>query len=266
MRNFYLFFLKYKDHFIFLFIVFFSSFLLLQNDNPNIHIIRGKVSDKFSIITTPLAWYRSMIRLENETHILREKNIQLSLKIESMLNANDEYKSLLKLLKLKDASNLELIAANVINSGSSANLSSVTIDIGSNDGIKLNQTVLVSEGVIGKTVVVGNNSSIVQIINDVNFRLSVRVLPSGNSGILRFLKDDICEIRELQKNSEISIGDNVVTSGFSQIYPKNLPVGEVIEVVNERGSFQKVAKVRIKAKIGSLLHVFVIINDLDQIG
>jgi len=115
-------------------------------------------------------------------------------------------------------------------------------------------------------VVVGKKSSIVQIINDVNFRLSVRILPSGNSGILRFLKDDICEIRELQKNAEISIGDNVVTSGFSQIYPKNLPVGEVIEVVNERGSFQKVAKVRIKPKIGSLLHVFIIVSDLDKIG
>jgi rod shape-determining protein MreC len=183
-----------------------------------------------------------------------------------MLNANEEYKSLLHLLKLKEDSDLELIAANVINSGSSANLSSITIDIGSNEGVKLNQTVLVSEGVIGKTVVVGKKSSIVQIINDVNYRLSVRILPSGNSGILRFLKDDICEIRELQKNAEISIGDNVVTSGFSQIYPKNLPVGEVIEVVNERGSFQKVAKVRIKAKIGSLLHVFIIVSDLDQIG
>ena len=254
MRNLYLFFLKYKDHFIFLFIVFFSSYILLQNDNPNIHIIRGKFSDKFSIISSPLAWLRSMSRLEVETQLLREKNIQLSLKLESMLNANEEYKALLHLLKLKEDSDLELIAANVINSGASANLSSITIDIGSN------------EGVIGKTVVVGKNSSIVQIINDVNFRLSVRILPSGNSGILRFLKDDICEIRELQKNAEISIGDNVVTSGFSQIYPKNLPVGEVIEVVNERGSFQKVAKVRIKAKIGSLLHVFIIVSDLDQIG
>ena len=266
MRNLYLFFLKYKDHFIFLFIVFFSSYILLQNDNPNIHIIRGKFSDKFSIISSPLAWLRSMSRLEIETQLLREKNIQLSLKLESMLNANEEYKALLHLLKLKEDSDLELIAANVINSGASANLSSITIDIGSNEGVKLNQTVLVAEGVIGKTVVVGKKSSIVQIINDVNFRLSVRILPSGNSGILRFLKDDICEIRELQKNAEISIGDNVVTSGFSQIYPKNLPVCEVIEVVNERGSFQKVAKVRIKAKIGSLLHVFIIVSDLDKIG
>ena len=117
----------------------------------------------------------------------------------------------------------------------------------------------------GKIIVVGKNSSIVQIINDASFRLSVRILPSGNAGILRYFKDDICEIRELQKNAQISIGDNVVTSGFSQIYPKNLPVGEVIEVLDERGSFQKVAKVRIRSNLGSLLHAFIIVSDLDKI-
>ena len=150
-----------------------------------------------------------------------------------------------------------------MNSGTSSNLSSITLDVGENHGIKVDQAVLVPDGIIGKTIVVGKNSSIVQIINDVNFRLSVRILPSGNAGILRYLENDICEIRELQKNAKISIGDNVVTSGFSQIYPKNLPVGEIIEVLNQRGSFQKVAKVRIKSRIGSLLHAFIILNDIE---
>ena len=263
MRNLYLFFLKYKDHFIFLFIVFSSFTLLLQNDNTNTIIIRGKFSDKLSIISSPFAWMRSMSQLEQETKILREKNIQLTLRIESMSNANEEHKSLLKLLELKEDSDLELIAANVVNSGSSSNLSSITLDVGENHGIKVDQAVLVPDGIIGKTIVVGKNSSIVQIMNDVNFRLSVRILPSGNAGILRYLENDICEIRELQKNAKISIGDNVVTSGFSQIYPKNLPVGEIIEVLNQRGSFQKVAKVRIKSRIGSLLHAFIILNDIE---
>ena len=265
MRNLYLFFLKYKDHFIFLFFVFCSITILLKNDNPNTHLIRGKLSDKFSIISSPFAWVRSMKQLEEETLLLREKNIQLTLKMKSMLRANEEYDSLLTLLELKEDSNLELIAANVINSGSSSNLSSITLDIGRNHGIKVGQAVLVPEGIIGKTVVVGNTSSIVQVLNDVNFRLSVRILPSGNIGILRYLKDDICEIRELQKNAQISIGDNVVTSGYSQIYPKSLPVGEVIEVLDERGSFQKVAKVRIRSNLGSLLHAFIIVSDLDKI-
>jgi len=203
-----------------------------------------------------------MTRLEKETENLRLKNIQLTLKMQSMLNENDKYKSLLELLQFKEDSRLELLAAKVVNSGSSANLSSITLDIGSNDGVRVGQAVLVPQGVIGKTIIVGKISSVVQIMNDINYRLSVRVLPSGTAGILNYLKDDIFEVRELQKNSNISIGDKVVTSGFSQIYPINLPVGEVVEVINERGSFQKVAKIRIVSNLGGLLHVFIVINVL----
>ena len=106
----------------------------------------------------------------------------------------------------------------------------------------------------------GETSTIVQSISDVNFRLSVRIYPSGATGILRYLNSNICEIREIQKNAEISIGDNVVTSGFSYIYPDDLPVGEVIELIEERGSFQKVAKIRISPNLSSILNVFIIVD------
>ena len=105
----------------------------------------------------------------------------------------------------------------------------------------------------------GETSTIVQSISDVNFRLSVRIYPSGATGILRYLNSNLCEIREIQKNAEISIGDNVVTSGFSYIYPDDLPVGEVIELIEERGSFQKVAKIRISPNLSSILNVFIIV-------
>jgi rod shape-determining protein MreC len=141
-------------------------------------------------------------------------------------------------LGFKRESKLQLSAARVVNMGSSSNLSSLTLDIGSKHGVKVDQPVLVPGGVIGKTVVVGEYSTIAQLINDVNYRLSVRILPSGNAGILQFVSEGYCEIRELQKNSLISVGDKVVTSGFSNIYPENLPVGEVVEIADERASFQ----------------------------
>ena len=103
-------------------------------------------------------------------------------------------------------------------------------------------------------------STLVQSISDVNFRLTVRIFPSGATGILRYLNSNICEIREIQKNAAISIGDNVVTSGFSYIYPDDLPVGEVIELIEERGSFQKVAKIRISPNLSSILNVFIIVD------
>lgn len=265
MRNFVLTFLKYKDHIILLVALSLSFSILLKNDSPNIHIIRGKFSDTFSIITSPLAWMRSMAQLQEETQLLREKNIQLSLKMETMLQAEVKFDQMSKLIGFKEESNLALMAAQVINTGASSNLSSITLDIGSVDGVKKGQPVVTPEGVVGKTVVVGENTTLVQIINDVNYRLSVRILPAGNVGILQYLNENICEVRELQKNAEISVGDKVVTSGFSQIYPRNLPVGEVVEVFDERGSFQKVARVRIKPNLGALMYVFIVMKDFNDL-
>ena len=136
--------------------------------------------------------------------------------------------------------------------------------MGSNNGVRVNQAVLVPQGIVGKTLIVGNTSTIVQSINDVNFRLSVRIYPSGATGILRYLMNDICEIRELQKNADINVGDKVVSSGFSRIYPEILPVGEVIEILDERGSFQKVARIKIESDISSILSAFVIVGELDE--
>ncbi len=260
MRSLYLALLKYKDHLVFLLAVFFSLGILLKNDSPNIYLIRGKFSDTFSFIFAPTAWIKNMSQLQEETQLLRQKNIQLSLQLESALIDHDENKSLKRLLNFKNESSMVLLPAKVLNMGISSNISSITLNVGSNDGVKVNQPVLVPDGVIGKTLIVGETSTIVQSISDVNFRLSVRIYPSGATGILRYLNSNICEIREIQKNAEISIGDNVVTSGFSYIYPDDLPVGEVIELIEERGSFQKVAKIRISPNLSSILNVFIIVD------
>lgn len=263
MRNLVLALLKYKDHLILLVAVSLSIIILLKNDTPNIHIIRGKFSDTFSIISSPFAWIRSMTYLQEETKLLREKNVQLKLQMESMLQAEAQYQKMRELVGFNQDSSLMLMAGEVVNMGASSNLSSITLDIGSDHGVKVGQPVIIPEGVVGKTVIVGRKTTIVQIINDVNYRLSVRILPSGNAGILHYLSDNICEVRELQKNAEISIGDKVVTSGFSQIYPKNLPVGKVIQVLDDRSSFQKVVRIRIKPNLGALMYVFIVVGGQD---
>ena len=101
----------------------------------------------------------------------------------------------------------------------------MTIDLGSNDGIKKNLPIITTNGIVGKTILINEETSLVQTINDANFRLSVKILPSEATGIMRFYDNDIFEIREIQKNANIKIGDKVVTSGFSKIYPEGLNAG-----------------------------------------
>ena len=67
-------------------------------------------------------------------------------------------------------------------------------------------------------------------------------------------------VGKVQKNVEINIGDRVITSGFSKIYPPKLPVGVVSGVYDERGSYQKVVNVEIQSDFESIQNVFVVID------
>ena len=261
MHNFYLSIVKKKDHFLFVLLVLFSFNILLNNDSPNTLLVRAKFLDSFSFISSPSMWLKTIVQLEEETQLLREKNLQLSLQSEEMIRSYEENINLKNLLDYKKDSNFNLVAAKVLNMGSSSNLSSITINVGLNENIEINQPVIIPDGVIGKTILVGKSTSLVQLITDVNYRASVRIFPSGSIGILRYLRDDICEVREIQKNAEIKLGDAVLTSGFSDIYPSNLKIGNVIEIQDEISSFQKIVKVRVSTNIGSLLNVFVVRED-----
>ena len=260
MHNLLLFIIKNKDHFVFLLALIISFSLLFNNDNDEMSVIRGVSSDIVSILSSPVVKIKSLILVNEENQYLREKNLQLNLQLESTLYAADENIKLRELLNFKRSSKLKILPARIINKGMKTNLSSLTLDVGLNHGVLINQAVLTPEGIVGKTIEAGNSSSIVQFISDNNFRLSVRVLPSGAVGILRWDKNNMCKIFEIQKNVEINIGDRVITSGFSKIYPPKLPVGIVSGVYDERGSYQKVVNVEIQSDIESIQNVFIVID------
>ena len=156
---------------------------------------------------------------------------------------------------------MTILPARVINMSASPYLSSsLSIDVGLDSGVEENDPVITPKGIIGKTTIVGDNASIVQMINDVNFRLSVRIKPSGSTGIMRWLDGGLYLIKEVQKNANVNIGDKVVTSGFSDIFPDDLPVGEVVNITDERGRFQKSVVVQINENIGSIIYLFVIVD------
>ena len=258
MYGFYLTLVKYKDHFAFAFAIIFSTFILLNNESPKMSIIRGKATDVVSFFSYPFAWIESLMFLEKENQVLREKNLELSLQVESMLNLQNENNALMEMLEFKKNKKFIIKSAKVVNKGIQPNLLSIIIDRGTFDGVKNNLPVLTPKGVVGKTIEASKNNSIVQLISDANFRLSTRILPSGATGILRFVNGETAEIREVQKNVVINIGDKVVTSGFSDIYPAGLPVGNVKGVYQDRGSLQKVVSIYLPNDLNAFQHVFII--------
>ena len=261
MRTLYLILTKHKDIFALIISIILSLLMLVNSETDNIRLLRSKANRIFAYIYSPISWIRTMTLIEEEASLLREKNLQLSFQLESMRYLFDENIRLKELLNFKRESNLKIFPARVINMGASPHLSSsLSIDIGSESEVSINDPIMTPNGIIGKTVIVGRNKSIVQLINDATFRLSVRIKPSGSTGILRWLDKDLYLINEVQKNSNVEVGNYVVSSGFSDIFPNDLPVGKVVKITEERGSFQKSVIVKINENIGSIMNVFVVVD------
>jgi len=260
MRILYLILLKRKDIFTLVLSVILSLLMLSNGEADNVRLLRSKANRFFTILYSPITWIRSLALIEEEAALLREKNLQLAFQIESMSYLLEDNNRLEELLDFQQESKMTILPARVTNMSASPYVSSLSIDIGLESGVEENDPVITPKGIIGKTTIVGDNVTIVQLINDVNFRLSVRIKPSGSTGIMRWLDGGLYLIKEVQKNANVNIGDKVVTSGFSDIFPDDLPVGEVVNITDERGRFQKSVVVQINENIGSIINLFVIVD------
>ena len=261
MRTLYLILLKRKDIFTLILSIILSLLMLSNGESDNVRLLRSKANRFFTILYSPITWIRSMALIEEEAALLRGKNLQLSFQVESMRYLLEENNRLEELLDFQRESKMTILPARVINMSASPYLSSsLSIDVGLESGVEENDPVITPKGIIGKTTIVGDNASIVQMINDVNFRLSVRIKPSASTGIMRWLDGGLYLIKEVQKNANVNIGNKVVTSGFSDIFPNDLPVGEVVNITDERGRFQKSVVVQINENIGSIINLFVIVD------
>lgn len=258
MRSLFITFVRNKDHVAYILSLIVSITLLLSNSSPRMLVARGAALHIFNIIYSPVSWARSMLIVEEENKLLKEKLFLLSLQVERMKAMENENIQLKTMLQFKEDTELSILPAKVINKGVQPNLLSVSLNVGLKDGVKPNQPALTANGVIGKVIDVGEQACVVQLMSDMNYRLSVKMLPSGATGILQWLRDDYCIVKEVPKNVNIEIDDPVVTSGFSEIYPGGLPVGKVVGVFDERWSSQKSVHVQINSDLGGLQYIFIV--------
>ena len=250
-----------KPHITFILSVILSFILIYKGNSDQLKHFRQTVNNITTYIKSPFSKFGILVKANQENEIIRNRLMVLSLENETLLKYEAENVILKELLDFKRETKIEIIPAKIINMGLTSNLFSMTIDVGSASGVKKNNPILTPSGIIGKITTVDEKSSIVQLISDPDFRIGVRFLPSGTTGILRWRNNNICDVREVYKNSEINVGDRVVTSGLSDIFPADLPIGIVTSVADDRSQFQKIVSVRIEDHLSSLIFIFVIINE-----
>jgi rod shape-determining protein MreC len=126
------------------------------------------------------------------------------------------------------------VAARVIARSPTVWYSSVKIDKGRSDGVRLDQPVLAAGGLAGKVTSVTGGTAEVTLLTDASSAVSAQVMPDGANGIV---KPEVGNPRDLlldfvEKGRRVTQGTTVVTSGFTSsrvesLFPRGIPIGRV---------------------------------------
>ncbi|MBL6826654.1 MAG: rod shape-determining protein MreC [Candidatus Marinimicrobia bacterium] len=252
---------NYQEKITLAFCLIVSLLLIFNNDSDLIKNAKINSLNSFSFLYQPFNWLDNQLFLNKKLEVLSSENLRLSLENQVLKVHETENIRYREFLNFKRRENLDFVGADVISKGVNANMSSIIINRGSNDGVSKNLPVLSSNGVIGKITAVSSSTSEVQLISDVNFRLSVKIAPDEVEGIMRWVSEDICEIAELKKISDIEIGDIVLTSNLSIYFPPNLPVGEVVSIFEKSDSSNRIVTMKLFSDLSTINQLFVLLNE-----
>ena len=241
---------------------FLSMVIFFSNESSSSSRIKGFVIDIYSFLSQPKVWYKDILVTKEENQFLATKNAQLSLLNAQYHNYEIENTRLREMLNFKDKkafSPMSLKPARITNSSLSQSIESVTISVGSNDGITNNLSVIDYNGyLVGKIIDVGKNSSKVQLISDNNYSVSIKVGENISIGQFKSTYGKLGILEGTIKTLGVEENDIVYTSGVSEIYPPDIPVARVINTNKKKNKlFQDVA-VEILTDINNLYYVFVI--------
>jgi len=181
-------------------------------------------------------------RLEEEVHQLRQENAMLAFENAQLEDALVENLRLRKLLGFKESSEFELIAAEVVGQNPHDIFNGLILNEGSDRGIEINDAVLTADGLVGKISLLDNDYAVCQVLLDRNSRVSARIQRNREQGIVAWDGGAELELLYVAKTIDILVGDVVVTSGYSQIYPPDIKIGLVTGVSKDNeGMFQKIS-------------------------
>ena len=153
-----------------------------------------------------------------------------------------------------------MLAARVIGASPSTGSRIAFLDRGSRDGVQRNMGVITPEGVVGKVLEVYPATSQVLLLSDKESGVGALLVGSRTHGPVRGTGDPMLGMEYVSKEVKIAAGEAILTSGQDHIFPKDLPVGTVLEAKPDpRSPFYQIV-VRPAAHLDRLEEVFVLLT------
>ena len=232
MRNLLDFFLKYNNWFLFIFLEVISFALLFRFNNyqgsvffTSSNYMAGAVYETANSVT-------GYFHLKSINDDLAQKNVELELQMERLLEKLTELthdSTGIERMRKESLSGYNIFKAKVVNNTLTHADNYITLDKGEKDGIRSEMGVVDGNGVVGIVYMTSDHYSIVIPVLNSKTSISCKI---KNSDYFGFLKWDggasnYAVVKDMPRHSLFSLGDTIVTSGHSAVFPSGIPVGTV---------------------------------------
>lgn len=214
----------------------------------------GVVVTPFQDLTTGItSWVDETITGYRNKADLKEENTELKNQIAELLEENrrlamyeSENAKLSALLKIAQRyPTYESIGATIIAKDPGVWYNGFTIDKGTTSDVSANMVLIAPEGLVGKVVESGMTFSKAQSILDSRSSVPAMSTRTGDLGVVKgnytLSADGLCIMEYIDAQAEIMVGDEIVTSHLSDIYPAGLPIGKVLELETDTNGLTKYA-------------------------
>ena len=259
-------FVLFKEYVIFVILLIVSLILLGTNDNTQIRAIRSYTIGFVGIFQQGLSSIPNFVELKRENDILRQLNVNLSDEVNRLREARLENIRLRNFVGLKEQRPFTLVTGDVVGKSLHLLRNTITLNVGESDGVKTDMPIISENGLVGRILLTSSHYSIGQLMLNKDFRASAKIQRSRIDGIIAWDGGENLHLNNVAKSQDIRPGDVVMTSEYSNIFPRNVKIGFVSKVTEKPGNLFKEIEVTPSVDFSTLEQVFVItaVNDTER--
>ena len=226
-----------KDQLLTAFLLIISLALMAGRYQGGLDNLRKASITMFSYLEEPLSNIRVYRQALKTNTYLRKQNVLLLDELSRLRAADQENRELRLLLEFTRNSNLSLYPIRIVGKEINQINNSMTIDAGTRNEIKEGMPVVSAEGLVGKVILTAPGYSQIMPYLNTLFRVSAKLQNSNALGIVSWNGESIYELQlnHVPQTIPVDTGEVVVTSGYSNQYPPDIPIGKVIRVEPEQG-------------------------------
>jgi rod shape-determining protein MreC len=203
--------------------------------------------------------YFALQNTSRENEELKRENGALKLEITQLQSKASEADRLAALLKFRQTNAaVPMVAARVIAGSADSGSQTIYLDRGERDGIRRDMGVITPDGVVGKVIESYKDTAQVLLLTDEHSGVGAMLVDSRLQGPVGGTGEPLLVMKYIPNDDNVNSGERVVTSGMDRIFPRDLPVGTIVEI--KSGNPFKQLRVKPAASLERLEEVFVLLT------